>query len=78
MVGKSTETATYATDIQLDGMKFATVRINPRRSGMLWCEETEAAAMYDVDRILDFGKGIAVVASNTWLAFQAVEMVKIE
>lgn len=78
MLSKSTETASYATDVQLDGMKFATVRINPRRSGMLSYEETVATAMDDVDRILDFGDGIAVVASNTWLAFQAVEMVKIE
>ncbi|MFT4914719.1 MAG: isoquinoline 1-oxidoreductase beta subunit, partial [Yoonia sp.] len=45
MLRKSTETASYATDVQLDGMKFATVRINPRRSGMLSYEETVATAM---------------------------------
>jgi isoquinoline 1-oxidoreductase beta subunit len=78
MVGKVTGTATYATDVPMDGMKFATVRMNPRRSGMLSYEETEASAMDGVDRVLDLGDGIAVVASNTWLAFQAAEMVKIE
>lgn len=78
MVGKSTGTAQYATDVQLDGMKFATVRMNPRRSGMVSFDAGAAEAMDGVDRVLDLGDGIAVVASNTWLAFQAAEAVEIE
>ncbi|MFQ1699811.1 molybdopterin cofactor-binding domain-containing protein [Loktanella agnita] len=77
MVGKSTGTAQYATDIQLDGMKFATVRINPRRNGMISYDATEARAMPGVDTVIDLDDGIAVVASNTWLAMRAAEAVAI-
>lgn len=77
MVGKSTGTATYATDVALDGAKFATVRINPARAGMVSFDATEAEAMDGVDRVIDLGDGIAVVATNTWLAMQAAEMVDI-
>lgn len=77
MVGKSTGTAVYATDIKLEGMKFATVRMNPRRSGMISYDDSVAKTMAGVDAILDLGDGIAVVARNTWLAMQAAEAVDI-
>ncbi len=77
MVAKSTGTATYATDVPLEGAKFATVRFNPARSGMVSFDATAALEMDGVDDVLDLGDGIAVVASNTWLAFQAADMVEI-
>jgi isoquinoline 1-oxidoreductase beta subunit len=78
MVGKSTGTAPYAADTKLDGMKFATVRMNPRRSDMISYDDSAAKDMPGVDAIVDLGDGIGVVASNTWLAIQAAEMVDIE
>jgi len=77
MVGKSTGTAHYGIDMRLEGMKFATVRINPRRAGMLSFDATAALKMPGVEKIIDLGDGIAVIASNTWLAFQAADAVDI-
>ncbi|MEL6519268.1 MAG: molybdopterin cofactor-binding domain-containing protein, partial [Pseudomonadota bacterium] len=78
MVGKSTGTAPYATDVKLDGLKFATVRMNPKRAGMVSYDDSAARDMAGVEAVIDLGDGIAVVASNTWLAIQAAEAVDIE
>jgi len=77
-VEKSTGTAQFGIDIRLPGMKFATVRMNPRLGvGMAGFDATEALTMPGVEKVLDLGTGIAVVASNTWLAMQAAEAVDI-
>ena len=77
MVGKATGTATFGTDVTLDGMKFASVRRNPMRAGMVSFDDSAARDMAGVENIIDIGDGIAVVATNTWLAMQAAEMVDI-
>ncbi len=78
MLAKCTGTAEYGADIRLPGMKFATVRMNPRRTGMKSFDAKTARAMPGVEKIIDLGDGIAVVASNTWLAFQAAQAVEID
>ncbi len=76
---KSTGTALFGADQRLQGMRFATVRICPRLgAGMVSFDASAAENMPGVERVLDLGDGIAVVASNTWLAFQAAEAVEIE
>ena len=77
MVGKSTGTAQFGIDVRLPGMRFATVRMNPARAGMISFDPSAAIVMDGVEQIIDLGTGIAVVASNTWLAFQAAEAVDI-
>ncbi|PUB18869.1 xanthine dehydrogenase family protein molybdopterin-binding subunit [Yoonia sediminilitoris] len=77
MVAKSTGTAQYATDTKLDDLKFATVRMNPRRSGMVSFDDSAAKTMAGVEQIIDLEDGIAVVANNTWLALQAANAVEI-
>ena len=77
MLGKSTGTAAYAIDTILPDMKFATVRMNPKRSGMISYDDSAALKMAGVDKIVDLGTGIGVIASNTWLAFKAAEAVNI-
>lgn len=77
MVAKATGTAQFATDVQLEGMKFASVRRNPKRAGMVSYDDSAARDMDGVTAILDIGDGVAVVADNTWLAMQAVAMVDI-
>ncbi len=77
MVGKATGTAPFAIDTRLDGMRFATVRMNPRRSGMISFDATNAITMDGVEKIIDLGDGIAVVANNTWLAMQAADAVSV-
>lgn len=79
MVAKSTGTAQFGADVRLEGMRFATLRINPRLgAGMKSFDASAAEKMAGVERVIDLGNGIAVVASNTWLAFQAADAVDIE
>ena len=78
MLGKATGTAEFGADVRLDGMKFATVRMNPRRTGIKQFDATAAETMPGVEKIVDLGDGIAVIASNTWLAMQAANAVEIE
>jgi isoquinoline 1-oxidoreductase beta subunit len=77
MVGKVTGTAEFAADVRLPGMKFATVRRSPKRGNMVSFDASAAQAMPGVEKIVDLGDGIAVIASNTWLAMQAAEAVQI-
>lgn len=77
MVAKATGTADFGSDKKLDGMKFATVRLSPARAGMVSYDDSVAKDMDGVEAIIDMGDGIAVVASNTWLAIQAAEAVEI-
>lgn len=79
MLAKSTGTAEFGVDVRLPGMKFATVRMNPRLGGtMRGFDATAAEAMPGVERVISLGSGIAVVASNTWLAMQAADAVEID
>lgn len=76
MLAKVTGTETYAIDLRLPGMRFATVRTNPRLSGdMLSFDATNAEAMPGVERIIPLPNGVAVVATNTWVAMQAADAI---
>lgn len=78
-VAKVTGTAQFGIDTRRESMKFATVRINPRLGGtMNSFDPAPALEMPGVEKVIDLGNGIAVVASNTWLAFQAADAVEIE
>ncbi|MGB0968355.1 MAG: xanthine dehydrogenase family protein molybdopterin-binding subunit, partial [Halocynthiibacter sp.] len=77
MVGKVTGTAQYGMDVRPEGLKFAALRANPKRSGMVRFDASTAETMPGVDSVHDLGDAIAVVASNTWLAMQAAETVEI-
>lgn len=79
MVPKVTGTATFGIDVRLPGMKFATLRMNPRLGGtMRGYDASEAEKMPGVEKIIALEGGIAVVARNTWLAIQAAEAVEID
>lgn len=79
MVGKSTGTAQFGIDVRLPGMKFAALRINPNLGGtMTGFDASAAETMPGVERVIDLGTGIAVVATNTWLAQQAADAVDID
>ncbi len=77
MVAKSTGTATFGVDVRLEGMKFATVRMSPKRGKMLSFDASDAILMDGVEQIVDLGDGIAVIGSNTWLCMQAADAVNI-
>ncbi|RMD46418.1 MAG: xanthine dehydrogenase family protein molybdopterin-binding subunit, partial [Alphaproteobacteria bacterium] len=76
---KVTGRATFGLDVRLPGMRFAAVRMNPRLGGpMRRFDAAAAEAMPGVEKVIDLGTGIAVVARNSWLAMRAAEAVEIE
>ncbi|MCF6431989.1 molybdopterin cofactor-binding domain-containing protein [Leisingera sp. MMG026] len=78
MAEKSTGTAEFGIDVRLPGMKFAALRMNPRQGGgMAGFDAAAAAAMPGVEKVIDMGTGVAVMASNTWLAMQAVDAIEV-
>lgn len=79
MVAKCTGAQIYGVDIRLPGMVFATVRRNPGIGGpVLGYDDTVAKAMPGVSAILAVQDGVAVIADNTWRAFQAADAVQID
>ena len=79
IVPKSTGTETYGIDINNEDMMYATVRFNPRQGGpMTSFDAAPARSMPGVSDVLEVTNGIAVIADNTWNAFQAAAAVDIE
>jgi isoquinoline 1-oxidoreductase beta subunit len=76
IVAKSTGTLPYGIDHKMDGMVFATVKVNPRQGGALLGYDASAAlAMAGVSKVVEITGGIAVIANNTWTAIQAANAV---
>lgn len=79
IVAKSTGTLKFGIDLRFEGMLFAAVKLNPRQGGPLLRYDAKAAsAMRGVQKILPVANGVAVVADNTWRAFQAANAVDAE
>ncbi|KXF90607.1 xanthine dehydrogenase family protein molybdopterin-binding subunit [Phaeobacter inhibens] len=78
MVAKVTGTAEFGVDVRLPGMKFAAIRQSPHFGvGKKSFDESAAETMPGVEKVLDLGDAVAVVASNTWLAQQAVDAIDV-
>ncbi|SHF12047.1 isoquinoline 1-oxidoreductase, beta subunit [Litoreibacter ascidiaceicola] len=76
VVAKSTGTMDYGIDMYLDGMLNGTVRMNPRKGAPLnGYDATAAEAMKGVRKVLPITNGVAVLADNTWTAFQAADAI---
>jgi isoquinoline 1-oxidoreductase subunit beta len=71
MLAKSTGTQSYGIDMAVDGMLHATVKLSPRRSALTDLDDAAAKAMPGVKSIFPILNGVAVIADNTWRAFQA-------
>lgn len=79
MAEKATGTAEFGVDVRLPDMKFASVRMNPKLGGtMNGFDDSAAKTMPGVEKIVDLGNGVAVIANNTWLANQAVEAIDVD
>jgi isoquinoline 1-oxidoreductase beta subunit len=79
MLEKATGTAEFGIDVRLPGMLYAAVRRNPHRGGSAEVINTRAAEeMPGVRRVVPVPGGYAVVASNTWLAMQALDAVEVD
>jgi isoquinoline 1-oxidoreductase beta subunit len=78
IVAKSTGTQTFGIDIAVEGMVHATVRMNPRKGGVVESfDATAAKAMRGVRDVFAITGGVAVIADNTWRAFRAAEALEI-
>jgi isoquinoline 1-oxidoreductase beta subunit len=75
MRAKSTGTATYSIDLRMDGMLHAAIKTTPRKGGMRNYDASAAEGMRGVQKIVPVTGGVAVVADNTWRAFQALEAI---
>lgn len=74
MVEKSTGTATFAIDVRLPNMLYATVRTNPHRGARcVGYDRQKAIAIPGVRKVIDIDNGVAVVATNTWYAMQGAD-----
>ncbi len=79
IVPKSTGTLKFGIDLRMDGMLHAAVRVNPRQGGRMLRFEPEAAmAMRGVKKVVPVTNGVAVIADNTWRAFQAASAVGVD
>ncbi len=83
MPAKVTGAPIFGIDVDLPDMLYATVRMNPQPGGgMKSFDDSAAKAMRGVKKVIavdsPYGKGIAVIADNTWRAFRAAEAVEIE
>ena len=66
----------FGIDIKLDGMLFASVKLNPAKGQPLKSyNASKARSMPGVKKILEIKNGIAVIATNSWYAMKAVEAI---
>ena len=76
IVGKSTGTTTYGIDKVVDGMVYAAIKVNPRQGGKLnRYDASTAERMRGVKKVMPITGGVAVIADNTWRAFQAADAI---
>ncbi len=79
IVAKSTGTQNYSIDVAVDGMVYAAIKRNPRQGGALnGYDATAATAMRGVIDVVEVSGGVAVIADNTWRAFQAAEAIEVD
>ncbi|WP_298802558.1 molybdopterin cofactor-binding domain-containing protein [uncultured Lentibacter sp.] len=77
VLAKSTGTQAYGIDFEIEGMVHAAVRLAPAQGGGLQSYDASAAlAMRGVRGAYPVSGGVAVVADNTWRAFQAAEAIE--
>ncbi len=77
IVGKSTGTLQYGIDLQLDGMVYAAVKLNPAIGGALEnFDDSAARQLPGVSRVVPVTGGIAAIADNSWNAMQGAQAVE--
>ena len=77
IIPKSTGTAEFGVDIDLPNMLYATVKVNPNLlNPMNSFDASKAESMRGVKKIIEIENGIAVVATNSWYAFQAIKAIE--
>lgn len=79
VIAKSTGTAEYGIDVELPNMLFASIKVNPHlQAGMNSFDASKALTMPGVKKVFAVDNGVAVIATNTWYAFQAVNTIEFD
>ena len=69
----------FGIDMKMGGMVFASVKLNPNKGqSMKSYDASKAQGMPGVKKILEIKNGVAVIATNSWYAMQAVEVIDCE
>ncbi|MBR1226568.1 MULTISPECIES: xanthine dehydrogenase family protein molybdopterin-binding subunit [unclassified Bradyrhizobium] len=69
----------FGIDLKMDGMLFASVKLNPNKGQPLKSyNASKAQSMPGVKKILEIKNGVAVIATNSWYAMKAVEAIDCE
>ena len=76
MLAKVTGTAAFTGDLRLPGMLYGTVKTNPGMGAPMTSYDGAAAlAMPGVKHLIPIPNGLAIIATNTWTALQAAEVI---
>ncbi|MBU4529990.1 MAG: molybdopterin-dependent oxidoreductase [Hoeflea sp.] len=79
IVAKSTGTQNFGIDHKVDGMVHAAIVLNPAQGGpMNSFDASEALTMRGVRDVVQITGGVAVIADNTWRAFQAASAIRFD
>ncbi len=79
MVAKCTGTQEYGIDAVVDGMVHAAIRLNPANTGgMESFDASGALQLRGVTDVIPVTGGVAVIADNTWRAFQGAKALGID
>ncbi len=66
----------FGIDMKMDGMLYAAVKLNPNKGQPIKSyDANKAQAMPGVKKILQLKTGVAVIATNSWYAMQAVDAI---
>jgi isoquinoline 1-oxidoreductase beta subunit len=66
----------FGIDLKMDGMLYASVKLNPNKGQPLKSyDASKARAMPGVKKILEIKNGVAVIATNGWYAMKAVDAI---
>lgn len=77
VVAKSTGAMKFGIDQRVDGMLYASVRLNPYKGGPLVSyNAAKAEKMAGVKKIVKITNGLGVIATNTWYAIKAAEAIE--
>ncbi|WP_076419002.1 molybdopterin cofactor-binding domain-containing protein [Colwellia sp. UCD-KL20] len=78
MLAKCTGTAEFSIDVNADNLLYATIKMNPNLGAkLITYDDSNAVSMTGVKHVINLNnKGVAVIASNTWYAFQAAKNIK--
>ncbi|MFT6099307.1 MAG: isoquinoline 1-oxidoreductase beta subunit [Arenicella sp.] len=76
---KSTGAAEFGIDVDLPNMVYASIRVNPSLgAAMNSYDASKAQSMRGVKKVVEIDNGVAVIASNTWYAFKAVNTIEFD